>query len=149
MKKRQYITDAFALCGLGLEFDLEPEQLEFALGQLDGMVGTWDAKGINIGWPFGESSDLDQETGASNQHRQAITTNLALLIAPAFGKVVAPQTQIAAKQAYDALLIQAAQPGQMQYPGGFPLGAGHYNRLRRYTSQPDVQIRSNTQEIDT
>lgn len=148
MKKRQYVTDAFAMCGLGLEFDLEPEQLEFALGQLDGMMGTWDALGINVGYPLGDTSDLDQEANVSSAYRQAITANLATLIAPSFGKAVAPQTQIAAKQAYNALLIQAAQPGQMQLPGGMPLGAGNRNRLQRFTPEPNQKLRTNTQDLD-
>lgn len=148
MKKRKYVTDAFAACGLGLEFDLDPEQLEAGLSMLDGMMGHWDSMGISLGYPLGHTSDLDDEAGVSSAYREAITTNLMLRIAPAFGKAIAPQTQIIAKSAYDSLLLEAARPGQMQLPQGMPMGAGNRNRTQRFTPEPDRLIRSNTQELD-
>lgn len=127
--KRHYIEQAFNEIGLaGYYFDLQPEQLQTALRQLDAMMGTWDQKGIKLGWPLTvnpESSDLDTEVGIHFWADEAIYQNLALRIAPNFGKAVPNEARINAKMAYDAILIRASHPQEMQFPGTLPAGAGN------------------------
>lgn len=127
--KRQFIADAFTEAGLaGYIFDLQPEQLETALRRLDTMLASWNAKGIRLGWPLPgspECSDLDDETNVPDAANEAIILNLAIRIAPSFGKTVAAETKVFAKQAYDQLLAIAAAPGQRQFPGTLPSGAGN------------------------
>ena len=150
--KRDFVMQAFDAIGLGSEYDLDPEQLQSALRKLDAMMGMWDAKGIKVGYPLAQTpgnSDLDQDTSVSEECSEAIYTNLAQRIAPAFGKMISPGLQIIAKQAYDSLLIKAAQPGQMQYPGNMPLGAGNRGSgYQRYSTMPTDQLTTTTQVID-
>ena len=129
LTKRQYIEQAFAEIGLASYiFDLSPEQLQTALRQVDAMMSTWDAKGIKLGWPIALSpgdSDLDTLVNDHPWANEAIFTNLAMRIAPSFGKVVSQDTRTNAKFAYDALLLEASRPQQMHYPGTLPSGAGN------------------------
>jgi hypothetical protein len=139
--KRDFVTQAFEQIGLAAYvFDLQPDQLESARRKLDSMMALWFSKGIDLGYtspvePNG--SDLDDDSGVSNEASEAIYSNLALRIAPSFGKAVTPELKLLAKQSYDALLIAAAAPGQMQMPGGFPLGAGYKSSFRGFTSDPE------------
>jgi hypothetical protein len=127
--KRQLVEQAFRKAGLAaLVFDLTPDQLNSAMIDMDAMMGTWYAKGIQTGYPVPTSpqnADLDEVTGVADSVPEAIYLNLALRIAPDFGKMVMPETKTAAKLAYDALLIRAAQPIEMQLPGAMPAGAGN------------------------
>jgi hypothetical protein len=126
--KRQFVTEAFDSIGLaGYVFDLQPEQLQSALRKLDSMMATWNAKGIRLGYPLPSSpqdSDLDEETNVPDSAFEAVYTNLALKIAPSFGKQVAIEVKVAAKQAYDTLLQRATAPIEKQLPSTMPLGAG-------------------------
>ena len=142
-KKRDFVTQAFDTIGIaGYVYDLEPEQLESARRQLDSMMALWSSKGIKVGYPLSETpntSDLDDVTQVSAEANEAIYQNLALRIAPGFGKSISPGLQIMAKQSYDALLIKAAMPGQMQFPGNMPMGAGMRGR-QHYSTMPETGL---------
>lgn len=142
--KRQFVEQAFNEIGLsGYIFDLSPDQLQTALRQLDAMLGTWNGKGIHLGWPTPvnpQNSDIDEETNVITWANEAIYLNLAVRLGPAFGKAVPPETKANAKSAYDVVLSIAAFPRQQQMPGTMPAGAGN-KPWRRYDDnflrQPD------------
>ena len=127
--KRQIIQQAFDEIGLApYVFDLTADQLESALRRLDSMIALWDSKGIRLGYPLPSSpqnSDLDSETNMPDVAVEAAFLQLATRIAPSYGKAVSIETKAAAKQAYDALLVQFATPPEMQIPAGYPAGAGY------------------------
>jgi hypothetical protein len=127
--KRQFVTQAFEEIGLAAYvFDLNPEQLQSGLRRLDSMMATWNAKGIRLGYPLPSSpqdSDLDEQTNVPDASNEAIYLNLALRIAPSFGKTPSVDTKATAKAAYDNLLSLAAMPMEMQLPGTLPVGAGN------------------------
>lgn len=127
--KRQFIEQAFNEAGLAsYVFDLTPEQLQSALRQMDAMLATWNTKGIRISYPLPgspEASNIDAETTVPDSANEAIYLNLAVRIAPGFGRQLMPDTKASAKAAYDALLSAAAMPPEMQFPQGVPLGAGN------------------------
>lgn len=127
--KRQFVQQAFEEIGLAsYAFDLQPEQLQSALRRMDAMMATWNAKGIRIGYPIPtspENSYLDDETGVPDAANEAIYTNLAIRIAPSFGKAVSMEAKASARAAYDVLLMRAAVPPEMQLPGSLPAGAGN------------------------
>lgn len=127
--KRQFVEQAFNEAGLAsYVFDLTPEQLQSALRQLDAMLATWNSKGIRISFPLPSSpelSDIDQETTVPDSANEAIYLNLAVRIAPGFGRQLLPDTKASAKAAYDALLARAAMPIEMQLPMNMPVGAGN------------------------
>jgi hypothetical protein len=109
-------------------FDMQAEQLEAVKRRLDAMMAEWNAKGIRIGYPLPSSpadSELSDQTSLPDSAWEAVIGNLAVRIAPMFGKQLMPETKRVAKQAYNTLLGLSALPGEMQYPGSLPLGAGN------------------------
>jgi len=131
--KRQLVEAAHAEIGLAdYVFDLPTEALQRAVKTLDGMVAEWNARGVRLGYPLPsspEGGDLDTETGLPDSAWQAVITNLALRIAPQFGKQVMPETRATAVHSYDTLVAIAAMPQQQSY-GRIPAGAG--NKPWRY-----------------
>lgn len=127
--KRQLIEQAFEEIGLAAYvFDLTPEQLQSAMHRMDSMVATWMTKNILLGYPVPvnpQGSDLDEESNIPDTAVDAVYQNLAIRLAPSFGKQASPDLRISAKAAYDALLIAAAFPREMQYDSSLPLGAGN------------------------
>ena len=131
--KRQFISAAFDEIGLAsYAFDLQPEQFEAALKRLDAMMADWNGKGIRLGYPLPSSpqySNLDAQSEVPDAAFETIITNLAIRIAPSYGKQVMPDTKITAKNAYNTLLSRATLPMQAQL-GQLPSGAG--NKPWRY-----------------
>jgi hypothetical protein len=127
--KRQFVSAAFEEIGLAsYAFDLQPEQLQSALRRLDSMMADWNGKGIRLGYPLPSSpqfSDLDAESEVPDSANEAIITNLAVKIAPGYGKQVMPDTKATAKETYNTLLSRAAVPLEQQLPGTMPSGAGN------------------------
>lgn len=127
--KRQFVTGAFEEIGLSdYVFDLQPEQLEGALRRLDSMMMEWNAQGIRLGYPIASSpqdSDLDTETNTPDSAWEAVITNLAIRIAPGYGKTVSPDTKVSAKNAYNILLQRATFPLEKQLPETMPIGQGN------------------------
>ena len=120
--KRQFIEQAFDEIGLAsYAFDLTPEQMQSALRRLDTL-------GIRLGYPLPSSpqdSDLDEQTNVPDSSNEAIYTNLAIKLAPSYGKQVMPDTKATAKESYNTLLSRAAMPVEQQMPSTMPSGAGN------------------------
>lgn len=127
--KRQFVMAALEEIGLAsYAFDVQPQQVESALRRLDAMMAEWNGKGIRVGYPLPSSpqySDLDAESEVPDSAYEAIICNLALKIAPSYGKQVMPETRVAAKNAFNVLLSRAAVPPEKQLPGTMPAGAGN------------------------
>lgn len=126
--KRQFVTAAFEEIGLAsYVFDLQPQDLETALRRLDAMIAEWNAKGIRLGYPLPGSpqfSDIDAQSEVPDSANEAIITNLAMRLAPGFGKTLNALTASTAKQGYNTLLSRAAMPMVQQFPRTLPAGAG-------------------------
>lgn len=140
--KKQFIEQAFDEIGLAsYVYELTTDQLQSALRRMDTMLATWNAKGIRIGYPLPstpEDSDINQETTVPDRANEAIFLNLAVRLAPSYGKQVSPDTKQSAKMAYDALMSYAAMPPEMQLPQGMPLGAGNksWHGQNLFTPEP-------------
>lgn len=126
--KRQFVTAAFEEIGLAsYVFDLQPQDLETALRRLDAMMAEWNAKGIRLGYPLPGSpqfSDIDSPSEVPDSANEAIICNLAMRLAPGFGKTLNTLTASTAKQGYNTLLARATMPMQQQFPRTLPAGAG-------------------------
>jgi hypothetical protein len=140
--KRDYITQAFEEIGLGsYAFDLTPEQWQAALRKLNAMMATWNAKGIRLGFPLPSSpngDDLDDVATVPDRANEAIVASLAVRLAPSYGKAVALETKVAAREAYNAMMAHYTQPIEMAYSGTLPVGAGNkpMNIDRPFFDQP-------------
>lgn len=127
--KRQFVTQAFEEIGLAsYAFDLSPAQFQSALQRLDTMMAAWNALGIRLGYPLPsnpQDSDLDEQTNVPDSSLEAIYTNLAIKLAPSYGKQVMADTKVTAKESYNTLLSRATAPLEQQLPGTMPSGAGN------------------------
>jgi hypothetical protein len=154
--KRQFVEQAFEEIGLAsYAYDLTPEQLQSALKRLDAMLATWGAKGIRIGWDGAsnpDSSDLNTLTTVTDIASEAIYTNLALRIAPSFGKQVSNETRLIANTSYNALISQViTQTPELQFPTSLPTGAGYkYSRTENtfFPTPSDSILQGNDGEIN-
>lgn len=142
--KRDLIREAFAELALaGYEFDIAPDEEQTALRRLDGMMATWEARGVRVGYVFPttpEAADPDTESGIPDGAAETVAINLAVRLAPGFGKTLHPATLATARDGFDALLWAAARPVPTQLPGTMPLGAGNGPRLGlpTYFPTPDT-----------
>lgn len=127
--KRQLITQAFGEAGLASYiYTLRPEQWQQALIRMDRMMAQWDSVGIRVGYLLArqqDESDLDDESGAFLYAENAIALQLALQIAPAYGKIVSEDAKASAKTAYSMLLTANYSIPEMRYPQTMPTGAGN------------------------
>jgi len=134
--KRQLIEAAHAELGLqDYVFDLPAEQLQLALRRLDAMMADWNGMGLRLGYVIPgsvEGGDLDTEAGVPDRAWEAIVTNLAIRLAPSFGKTVSPETKGAAERGL-SMLLGKVPPPEMSL-GRIPAGAG--NRFQRLNLDP-------------
>jgi P22 tail accessory factor len=153
-KKRELINEAYGELSVAkYNFDLTPDEMQTGLRRLNTMMATWDAQGIKTGYAMGSNAnelDLDEESGITDAAHEAVFMNLAIRLAGGLGKALPLNTLVIAKQAYDVLLIAAAQPSKQQYPQGLPVGAG--NKRSRYGSPffapPDTSVVRNADNGD-
>jgi hypothetical protein len=140
--KKQIIEQAFEEIGLASYiFDITADQLESALRRLDLMVASWQARNIQIGYPLPASpgnSNIDEQIQTSLNNNEALVLNLAVRLAPAYGKSVSPDTKATAKLLYDQLLIEAAMPYEQQFVRTLPLGAGYKRTDQVFVNSPDL-----------
>lgn len=127
--KRQFVLQAFEEVGYAsYAYDLQPEQLQAGLRRLESMMGTWNGRGIRLGYPLSANPDnanLDDATNVPDASNEAVYTNLALRIAPLIGKTVSNETKQAARAAYMELLGRFTKPQEQQLPRTMPAGAGN------------------------
>lgn len=127
--KRDIISMAFEEIGLAAYvFDLQPQQIDGALRRLDAMMASWNNKGIRLGYRLPGSpnaSDPDEPLDVPDAAIEAMGLNLAIRIAPGYGKTVSPDTKATARAAYSQLIAQFAKPIAMQQDRyASPAGAG-------------------------
>ncbi len=111
----------------GNEFDVVPEQMEKDLRRLDSMLAEWGNQGIRLSYPTNSSPDTSEEDTDSNipdTAIEAVTLNLALRLAPSYGKQVSPDTRIAAKSSLNLLIGLVSMPRERRLPV-MPKGAGY------------------------
>jgi hypothetical protein len=151
MTKRQIILDAFAEIGLAsYAFDLSPEQMQAAGKQLDRMMATWSNNGLKMGY-FPEGDDLDDETDVPKAASDALVLNLAVRLAPSYGKTPSPDTKSAARGAKRSLLNMSAAPQPMQMDTGLvPAGQGSraYGRDPVYLDESAPYVAPDVTDIE-
>jgi hypothetical protein len=131
--KRYLVGKAFAKIGIGnWEFDLQPDEIQDAVTDLDNMMALWSSEGIRVGYDL-TSDDPDTESGLPDVAREAVIMNLALRIAPGFGKQLGPQILSLAASSYSYLAAYFMTIPQRRFPNTLPLGAG--NRLTSVAGQ--------------
>lgn len=123
------------------EYDISPEQRRSAIRRLDMMVAEWNARGITLSFPIAkiENSDPDDDSNVPDWAWDAIITNLAIRIAPSYGKQVSIETKASAKHAYTTLCGVFSKPKEMQFPS-MPKGAGYKTTEFRFSPEPEDNV---------
>ncbi len=119
------------------EFDITPEQRQSVVRRMDMMVASWASKNILIGYPLTKSQtpDPDAETNIPDWLGEAIITNLAIRIAPSYGKQVSIETKANAKSSYNTMCGVFSSPKEMQF-NSMPVGAGYKAIDNRFSVPP-------------
>lgn len=136
LTKRQVVEAGLEEIGIAsFEFDIQPEELQSGLRRLNAMMAEWNARGIRLGYPLvadPANDDVDQDTGVPDSAYEAMITNLAIKLAPAYGRQASRETKVTAKKSLNTLMMRSGviNPVEKQYPSTLPLGQG--NQSYRY-----------------
>lgn len=127
--KLAIINAALSEVGLGgIIYDARPEDRDDALARLDALMANWNAKGIDTGYTVVDNPDDDTINGTSDIASdlvRGVILNLAVDIAPMFGKQPMPHTISAARAGYDDALGSDLTPPIMRHNiRASPAGAG-------------------------
>lgn len=126
--KLDFINSAFDELGLAsYVYNLSPEDLTSCLHRLDAMIAAWSKKGIRLGYPLHNSkssSSINESTSVPAFANETVITNLAIRIAPSYGKVPSQDTKNRAAEGYNDLISDLVSPRERQLKGSLPLGAG-------------------------
>ena len=101
--RAQILADAFEAIGIAdFVFDVTPTEKASARRRLDAMLAQWEAEGVSLGYtPTAETTDADSVAMTTPSWADdAISANLALRIAPSFGKTPLAETKRAARVGY-------------------------------------------------
>lgn len=107
-------------------------EAEDGLEALNDMMNEWNIDGINIGYESLDSTDeeLHVDLGSIG----AMKANLAIYIAPEYGRIVSPDLSDRARVSKKALR-NAIPLNSSQYPDTLPIGSG--NEDNNWTSDGD------------
>ncbi|WP_207791147.1 packaged DNA stabilization gp4 family protein [Allosphingosinicella flava] len=108
-------SDAFEAIGIAnYVFDTTAEEQASAARRLDAMMAQWDEEGITLGYTATDGDpqpDVEMTTPAYAD--DAIALNLALRLAPSFGKEPMPSVKGEAKRAYGLVVAKTLQTPAM------------------------------------
>ena len=140
--KKQIIEQAFAEIGIAsFTFDTTADERENSLRILDTMMAEWTTRGIVFDPVYPATvnpgdGDIDAETNAANDAVAPMYNNLALRLAPGFGKTPSNQTKLDARSGY-SLLAQAITVPCIQMTGMIR-GAGAKTPIRPFIGEADT-----------
>ncbi len=128
--KLDVIKEAYAEIGKSdYDFDLSPDALQSGLRRLDAMMASWGGSfGIRIGYSGGDGfGEIGVDTAVPDWAYDALYLNLAIRLAPSFGKTVSPETRTNAKMAFDGVMARTVPVATRNIGGGYA-GSGGYRR---------------------
>ena len=126
--KRELIETALTELGLAVySFDIMPDQFRAALTRLDMMMADWYAKGIDVGYAqpiVPNDSELSDDSEIDSAAWEAVVLQLAIRIAPSFGKTPSSSTRINATNAMNTVF--STYSGTIERTASvLPAGAGN------------------------
>ena len=132
-------------------FDATPEELQDLMNRLNRIAAMWDGLGIRTGYNFG--ADINAESGLPDTVVLSFEMNLAVSIAPTFGKVLSAETKRAAKLAYNAMLTTLSSIPRVPRNPRMPIGTGAkldvMERTRMKPVSGDLVVREGLAETRT
>lgn len=132
--KGAYVTAALNELGIAdYEFDITPEELSSGVRRLDAMMAHWSDMNLKLSYNSGGGPEDD--SGVPSVADEAVIMNLAIRLAPSYGKQVAPTVMAMAKAALNTLLSFSAKPREQQFQV-MPRGAGYKSIDNMFTNPP-------------
>jgi len=129
----------------GYDYDIDPEEVDTALIELETMMTEWDGQGIRVSFTLAVSPEealASQPAGSYDWARNAIVCNLAVRLAPNYGKQVPPELALNAAQSMSRILTATPVLPEVQYTARMPRGSGNTLRGRQLSRfyRPDEYI---------
>lgn len=137
-----------ALTELGIaeyEFDITPEEVSSGITRMDAMMSQWSLRGVRV--PYNFVGGPDDDSGLPMAFHEAVTLNLAIRLAPSYGKQPAMSVMTVAKQAFDSILSRSALPPEIRFPS-MPVGAGYKNTSDRRFTTPTYDPNASIKGLD-
>ena len=119
----------------GITVNPSPGDVEIALDEMECMLAEWDLVNVCLGYQFEDEPEPNAESGLVRGYENAVQVNLAVRIAPEFGKQVPGELMMQASQSYSKVSSAVAVVKQTPYPQRQPVGEANtlrFNRWRRF-----------------
>lgn len=134
-----------ALTKLGIraaESPVTASEIQDGLDQLNDMLSSWENSGLVLGFqPLENASDTLR---VPRHALAAIKANLAIFMAPEYGRVVSEALAAEASNTKNELRISLVDMGEVNYPNTLPLGSGNectdFNDQRYFPADQDVNF---------
>lgn len=133
LTNREVINQALVELGIGATaHSSTAEELQDALLRLRGIVAVWTSTGSGGG--YAGSNSLDEDSGIPVDGERGLICQLAVDLAPSYGKQASRQTMAAAKSGSSLMARKrAVVPRRRIDVGAIPAGAGHKYEPYRQT----------------
>lgn len=127
----------------GLTVNPTPEDITTALKRLENMAAEFDARNICTSFNIQDAPDPSDLTNVEQMFWHMLETNLALRLAPDFGKEVPGILLAQASQSLSAAssVIASNDKRFVQAPHRMPIGSGNtlrYNKYQRFHREPQL-----------
>lgn len=125
---KQLIDRAYDMMGMSGEVFGRPVD-EYTLGQrtLNAMMEEWPFNLMGyIGADYGDG-DLEEKSGIASKYREGVSAELAMRLAPAKGKTLAPAMIRTLNRASAIVYADFSVPAQVEFPQGTISGNGRYS----------------------
>lgn len=104
----------------------DPEQGVSSRSKLNQMLALWRLDGVDLGWY--PQADMDAEVPLDEAYQLAVSSNLAIFMAPSYGVQTSPELQAIASGTFDAMakaVKRTFQADMTMLPGAE--GMGYYS----------------------
>ena len=105
------------------EIPLQPDDFQVILNNMNDMLSEWADIGLTPA--FQEVSDSTDIVSIDRNAVSAVKSNLAILIAPSFQKIVTPALAAISESTLTRLRASVVHIGQVAYPDTLPTGSGN------------------------
>lgn len=133
----------------GLTVQATPEDIDLALNRLEGMAREWHTR-VNSGYFFETSPASNTPHNVPREYWAAYESNLAIRMAPDFGKEITAALLMEARATYSNMSARLALVKPVRPPARQPIGSGNrrFNQADQYYQpQEEAPLSPDTVQI--